>query len=150
MKEINQLINHFVWRKNKPTVSDLQMAQTIENGGVKLTAFEPFTKALKLSWIKRIFTVGPWQTLFYHGANLNKHVPIWELDPKSIAALSKKINNPFWKEVLNIWSKTIENKWVCDLNNVLGTPIWYTFFNKNRNVLAYENALFRKGVHVYA
>ena len=99
-----------------------------------------------MTWLKKIYnSEGIWQDLFYHNANINKCLPIWELDPKSIMALTVKISNPFWREVVHIWSKIASTKWKMELECVLNTPIWYSFFNTNKNILSYQDELIEKG-----
>ena len=146
MKEIKHAIKHFIWRQRTPAVSEIQMAQEIENGGIKLTALEPFIRAVKLSWIKRLYTTeGSWQTLFFQVININKTVPIWELDPRSLINMASKTINTFWKEMFQIWAKTIQYKWDNNIESIPRTPIWNYYTDNSNNLRLYQKRFSERG-----
>ena len=63
MKEVNQLIFNFLW-KGKDKVTRLSTINTNEEGGLKMTDLDSMIKALRLSWLKRVFSSnkGAWKT----------------------------------------------------------------------------------------
>ena len=54
IKEINNLIQNFIWDGSTSKISQRTLIQQIDKGGLKLCHFETKVKALKLTWIKRL------------------------------------------------------------------------------------------------
>ncbi len=50
--EINNIIKHFIWKTSK--IAQSTLIQSIEHGDLNLCHFETKSKALKLSWVKRL------------------------------------------------------------------------------------------------
>ncbi len=74
--EINNIILHFIWEGKTSKIAQSTLIQSIEHGGLKLCHFETKSKALKLSWVKRLInpTHANWKILpksFYNCNNLN-------------------------------------------------------------------------------
>ncbi len=52
--EINNIIQHFIWDGKTFNIAQSTVNQSIEHGGLKHCHFETKSKALKLSWVKRL------------------------------------------------------------------------------------------------
>ena len=55
IKEVNQLIFNFLW-KGKDKVTRLSTINIYEEGGLKIMDLDSMIKALRLSWLKRVFS----------------------------------------------------------------------------------------------
>ena len=74
-KEIDEIIQDFLWNSKSSKISKITLSQTISKGGLKLSNFQIKTKALQLSWVKRLTnnTKSSWKELpkyFYSCNNL--------------------------------------------------------------------------------
>ncbi len=54
IKEVDTIIQNFIWEGKTAQISKNTLIQTIENGGLKLCDFKTKVKSLKLSWVKRL------------------------------------------------------------------------------------------------
>ena len=125
LTRLKQLITCYLWQNGKAKVSAWQLAQKIENGGLKMTHLETYIQTLRLSWIKRLTSARDgWQNLFYTNLNIESNEHIWELDRISLTKLEKQISNPFWKSVIMSWKKIVEIKSEDDSTEILKTPLF--------------------------
>ncbi len=125
-------------------ISNKNLSKDIAHGGLKLTDLVVQAKALKLTWIQRLYTTeGRWQDLYKIIFNESELQQIWELDTKSLIHLSKKIKNKFWGDILQQWAQYI-NK-INPTENVLQYPIWNSFFINNPNLAKIKNVLIING-----
>ena len=71
--------------KKNTKIATLQLAQEIENGGIKLPHISTLVKALRVTWVKRIVeTSGAWQDLAKTELGEVHTEVIWNLDHKSL------------------------------------------------------------------
>ena len=63
IKEVNKLIFNFLW-KSKDKVTRLSTINTYKEGGLKMMDLDSMIKALRLIWLKRVFSSnkGAWKT----------------------------------------------------------------------------------------
>ena len=54
IKRVEKELFGFVWRKKPDKIKRKIMYNTYEHGGLKMTDYESFCNALKISWIKRL------------------------------------------------------------------------------------------------
>ena len=85
---------------------------------------EAFSYALKATWIRRLITDNcKWQDYILKDVNLEK---LTAVDTKYAEEIMKKIDNPFWKDVLTGFIKTNKNtKLEEGSSHILKTPIFY-------------------------
>ena len=141
-QKINNLFKMFIWNRGRVMVSLDQMSHSIENGGLKMTKLDIIAKALKINWVKRMYLkTGNWHLLVADILNENSHDQIWELDHISLVDYSKRLTNPFWKDVLYSWSRYVR----CINEEVpyYRRPIWHSYFIKNPNFKMIKNSLVR-------
>ncbi len=78
IKEINTIVQNCIWDNSTSKISFKTLIQQIENGSLKLCHFETKVKALKLSWVKRLYSENnsTWKILpkiFFHCQNLDTY-----------------------------------------------------------------------------
>jgi len=61
IKQMEKMVFKFLW-KGPDKVTRLSVINTLDKGGLNLTDFESYIKALRLSWIPRLLDEreGPW------------------------------------------------------------------------------------------
>ena len=140
------MISSYLWKNGNAKVSAHQLAQKIENGGLKMTHIETYLQTVALNWVKR-FSISKhgWQNLFYTILNIKNNEPVWELDAKSLNLLAKNIQNPFWKSIIISWKHIVEIKAQNDHIEILKTPLWNTFFVQNCNLKALKQRFIQNG-----
>ena len=57
IKQVEREFLGFIWKKKPDRIKRNILYNTIENGGLKMTDYESFCHALKISWIKRLIMV---------------------------------------------------------------------------------------------
>ena len=127
IKEINKLFFNFLWNDKGDKIKHLVMINDYPNRGLKMIDVVSFNKSLKASWIKKHLdseNSSTWKTIFnlergkYGGnaffkGNLNK---------KDIDKLS--IDDPFVKEIIEIWSDTFFEGKIVSKDHLLSLPLW--------------------------
>ncbi len=76
LKEINDIIQNFIWEGKTTKIAQKTLTNNIDNGGLKLCYFPFKVDSLKPSWIKRLCndTYANWKILtkfFYDCDDLN-------------------------------------------------------------------------------
>ena len=57
LKELETLFFSFIWDEKGDKIARKIIINDIENGGFKMTDIRSFAKALKISWIKKVWDV---------------------------------------------------------------------------------------------
>ena len=68
LKELETLFFSFIWGEKGDKIARKTIIKDIEDGGLKMTNIGSFTKALKISWIKKVWDVNyqaDWKRLLY-------------------------------------------------------------------------------------
>ena len=93
----------FLWAGKPDRIKRTTMYNTVDKGGLKIPNIDIFSKALKISWIKRLFSgeAGTWTSLFATATEDFGGNYIWLCTDKSPQFLKKL--NPFWQDVYKSW-----------------------------------------------
>ena len=119
-------IRTFLWNGKRAKISLKQLGITILKGGLALTLFDILCKSIKVSWKRRLVsTDGGWQQRLQYTI-CNEKDCIWELDNKSLCAMSERTGNMFWKEVISSWKEFVCQYEESDIS-VLCYPILNTW-----------------------
>ena len=116
----------FIWDDKPDKVNRHQICKDYLDGALKMLDLEKFIKSLKLTWIKHLVRdlESPWANLINSQLNLSKKLfsfgPAW--------CEKSKIDNPFWKDVLNAWLYISQECPVEEDLDILHSPLW---FNKS-------------------
>jgi hypothetical protein len=120
VKEIENMFFLFIWNKPRGKVKRQTLKRDIKEGGLNMLDINTYIKSLKLSWIKRyIFGTGNWKYF------LSKYLKNNFLSTGTCHLHRLKIDNPFWKCVINSWillDKTLQPESIDDIFN---QPIWH-------------------------
>ena len=126
VKSISDIMYKFIWDDKPDKVNRHQICKDYLHGGLKMLDLEKFIKSLKLTWIKHLVRdlESPWANLINSQLNFSKKLfsfgPAW--------CEKSKIDNPFWKDVLNAWLYISQECPVEEDLDILHSPLW---FNKS-------------------
>ena len=141
---LEKLFKNFIWNHGKVRISNKQLQQPVEKGGVKLTNTKKLIDSLKISWLKRLLKdQGSWQELFKE-VIAQDYRQIWELDLTSLKELAKRQTNKFWKEVLESWYRF---RSLNDPSEYLWYPIWNSSFLKAEGIKHNKKSLQENGLN---
>lgn len=138
IKELETMLFHFIWNK-QDRISRNQMVQDYKHGGCRMVHISSYIKALKITWIRRLFTqYASWQELLYNLSNTSLlRMSIFGDD--YYYKLARRTDNTFWKEVLNNFAE-LQNKLYCTNKMISQIPIWYNSKIKVQNsTIFYKN-----------
>ena len=150
MDELHSLFVNFVWNNKRPKVKMNTLVQDIGQGGLKMLHVESFSKAMKLSWVNRMYNTTDsniWKHLALQTIQEQHLSSIFESSDLHIKLVCSKINNLFWKEVLVNWGQYKDN--IIKVPDSILVPnqcIWDYKFIKNHNLLIRRNYYMSKGL----
>ena len=95
------MIFSFLWN-GKDKVMRLSSINSYENGGIKMTDIESLVKAVRLAWLKRVFSdnESTWKFYLFH---LLRNVGGLLLFKCNYAMNDLSINSVFYRELLECW-----------------------------------------------
>ena len=156
IKEINNIIQNFLWKGKTAKISQKTLIMNIEKGGLKLCHFETKVQSLLLSWVKRLTAISnvKWTALpkrFYNCQNLltyfnanhtfinSKPIPIFYIKIHEIymkyfkqepITLIDILNESLWLNNRITANKTVLHKKNWELNNIITVRNMYNDFGK--------------------
>ena len=142
-KQLETIIFNFIWNGKKDKIKRKIIINELEEGGLNMTHLMSFCNSLKLIWIKKLLDIeiiSSWKLLFLsitekHGINI-----IWLGNCYNKCNITKIIN-PFWNEILKIWSKLPRSD-PQTIEDILSEPIWY-----NEKIITNNIPLFKRSLH---
>ena len=144
INEIENKFQNFVWNNKSARIKYTFASKPYEEGGLSLPDLHSLVKSLKLTWVKRSYTLdGSWQTLF--SSSLDHPDRIWSLDPVSLKSLARKQNNGFWRDVLNAWSEYVSNTAILNLTTIKRYCIWNSHYINSTNLIKRKSIMVRSG-----
>ena len=101
IKEVNQLIFNFLW---KGKVTRLSTINIYEEGGLKGRDLDSVIKALRLSWLKRVFSSnnGAWKTYLWY---ILKDYGGFLLFSCNYNIKDLSMTSQFYRELIHWWSE---------------------------------------------
>ena len=110
LKSINVSFYKFIWKGKPDKISRKQIVCNYENGGLKMIDVGHFSRALKLSWIRRIILDSCEEVSHLMYAFLKPIATLeWGKGDIYFTKLSLMVQNSFWKEMFIIVSSFIRN-----------------------------------------
>jgi len=125
ISDINSKFYHFIWGGKTDRISRNQMALASNRGGTSMVQFESFAKALKITWIRRLFMYDNNNKVY----NLFKvNIPNCNFDYSSHCYWKNIIDNchnMFWKNVISAWMDLTLLIAPKNREQVLSSSIWH-------------------------
>ena len=146
LKEINTILYKFLWDNKPDKIKRINSTLPYSKGGINMINIENFIAALKITWIRRLFssTMTPTKTLFESLISpINK---IHTLGSQYIQSKLNNIKNKFWYDTLSSWVKLCSQLKPRNYQELCSNPIWY-------NPLVSDDPLFlpylyKKGINI--
>ena len=125
LKSINVSFFKFIWKGKPDKISRKQVVCKYENGGLKMVDVRHFSRALKLTWIRRILSNSCEEVSHLMYAFLRPLITLeWGKGDIYFTKLSSMVKNSFWKEIFIILASFIRHV-QCTSLFWPATPIWY-------------------------
>ena len=123
IKELEKMFYKFLWNSGPDRIKRRIIIKNIEYAGLRMVELRSFIKASKVSWLRRILQqsdTGGWKEL----ASIN-FSEIFSFGGVCAAKLSSNLQNPFWKDLMQVWSEFCEAVPVENIKQILICPIWH-------------------------
>ena len=140
ISRINQLIYAFIWNNKSNKIKGNIMINTFEHGGLNISHFSTFCKALKVSWVKRYtdekIKVSQWTQLINHrlksiGGQFAFRCRMHVNEIKNL-----KIKSKFWRDVLVCWCEYVYTEEI-NIDNIGKQILWLNSNIKVGNKILY-------------
>ena len=125
LKYLNKLLYSFIWSGGPDKIKRVTINSKYMQGGLKMTNLCNFEKALKVSWVRKLYTHQnlQWFRLLYAlYNNIDKVLVFGDL---WCSQFLKKISNPFWQNILFEWSDLCKRQEITNNTDLLQSCIWY-------------------------
>ena len=147
VKELNTIIQNFIWDGKKPKIPLQILQANIEQGGMKLINFEVKDDSLKINWVHLLTTDSFLAVLAYQALNEKIGVEIFQCNISEVD-IKMEFKETFWRDVLCAWSKvnyqTVEE--IVDPSDIGAQPIWCNSCIRIENKMIFNEHLYRKGL----
>ena len=138
LTKLNTQLYKFIWNNKPDKISRKIIIRDIPEGGLRMCHIPSFVKSLKIMWLKSLLNCNyesDWKSLINVILPSLSEKNFWSLNQKSLHSFSSKINNPFWKDVINAWGDYIGDP--LELMEFLHQPLWNNNFIKIANKPVY-------------
>ena len=146
LKDINNLLYQFLWDGKRDKIKRAEMINDYATGGLKMLDIQTFNRALKAKWIQKYLdsrNKGKWKLfLDFFLAKYNANLLITgNLNVADAASL--EIDDPFTKELIEIWSRLNFKRQPSDFSSI---PIWYNSLVRIDNKPIYYKSWYKAGI----
>ena len=122
-----QLLSCSTWNK-KAKKKRAKVIQNYSNGGLGMIDLQAFIKSMKISWLRRLLTANTtWQKMII--SELPDIQDVLSYGSKKLLKVSARINNPFWKNVLQAYA-AFSSAFKPDVPQILSETVWYSDYTK--------------------
>ena len=128
MKELERLLFSFLWGNKRDPVKRSKVIQNFAAGGLEMIDIQAFVKSLKLSWLKRL-TASSATWVKVASKDLPDITTMLQFGSKKIRRECEKVNNVFWKDVLEAFADFSQN-YETDAPLILTENLWFNDFAK--------------------
>ena len=147
LKYLNNLWYQFLWDGKRDKIKLVEMINDYATGGLKMLDIQILNRALKAKWIQKYLDSSnkeKWKLLLdFFLAKYDANLLITgNLNINDAASL--EIDDPFTKELAQIWSCLNFKKQPSDFSNI---PIWYNSFVRIDNKPIYYKNWHKAGIN---
>jgi exonuclease III len=144
IKQLNDAFLNFIW-DGQSRINFHTLCKEYKDGGLKMVNVENFIKAMKLTWLKRVFVSnGKWLHIAKSYIDFDKLVHCGKHYSEK---LENEILNPFWKDVLQCFIQ-FQDKLDFIPANVYYYPVFYNDSIKIGNKSIYFDSWYKAGIHL--
>ena len=146
-EEVNKIIFSFIWKYKQPKIKKSTILKCKEEGGLNMTDFTVFDKALKICWVKRLCATAdaPWKAIPNYLLSDVGGTLIFQCNYKTNCLVLNKSLPKFYKDVIAYWQELVQNV-PKTKNDVINQIIWNNQFIKINNVSVFYKNWYQNGV----
>ena len=125
LNDINTKLFNFLWDGKPDKIKRNQTFLNHYDGGLKMINIHNFIKALKITWIRRLYRNpnAPFAKLFTSTiTNINN---LFILGPNFVKDISHKIKNIFWYQTLTAWTELNNKLTISESTDIYNTLLWH-------------------------
>ena len=128
LKQLERIFFSFLWHGGRDPIKRAKTIQSYAAGGLQMIDVKAFVQSLKLTWLKRLReSKAPWVILAENELPCVENIP--QFGSKKLLRVRSKINNPFWQDVLEAYSRfSIDFK--PDDIGILNESLWFSDHSK--------------------
>ena len=140
-EEVNKIIHDYIWKYKNPKIKKTTLMKRKEEGGLNMTDFTLFDKAIKLCWVKRLCSAehSPWKII---PLSLLSNVGGFLLFRCNYDVKLLKLRDllpTFYKNIIAYWQE-LNTHVPNNKEEVLNQTIWNNRFIKiNKTSVFYQN-----------
>ena len=150
IKEINVMFYNFLWNDKSDKIKRKVMINDYSEGGLKMIDIVSFNRSLKATWIKRYLdkeNCGSWKSFFdleleKYGGEVTLTGDLYIKDSRNVI----KVSDPFFKEILEIWSEVNYEEMIISDYHFRTSPLWYNSLERVENRPVFLKEWFLKGI----
>ena len=145
IKDLNNLLYKFLWNNKPDKINRETVCSDYFEGGLKMVNIFNFERALKLSWIRKLYTMAekPWYYLFF--STYDNFAKFFKLGVGWTKFLLKAGKNKFWQQVFENWITLNSFHKVQTNTDIMESIIWYNTDIFKTDI--YYPHWFKKGIH---
>ena len=145
-KRVQTAIFDFIWDSKPPKVRNQTMITEIRDGGLKILDFQSQMKALKLTWVKRLYNnnSAKWKLLF------QSYIPfinITDLFHTRCSNFPENLQIPtFYKEIISAWNEVRKLCLPNTTSDIQKESLWFNDFIKINQKSVFFSKWYRAGI----
>ena len=124
LKELESIFFAFLWGSKRDPIKRSKAVQNFSEGGLNMIDLQAFVRSLKLSWLKRLVASNAVWAKLVDNEILNVDA-ILHYGSKKIETCCRKINNPFWKDVLEAFGRFSQD-YNPGMPHTLTESLWFS------------------------
>ena len=143
LQELTNLFYSFLWDNKADKINRKQICCNYNDGGLKMVNIKAYIISQKLSWIPRLINNN--NALWIQYLRIFLKIPyLFSTGSQWSNIQSKRIKNPFWRDVVGCWSSFIDRSVSFTKNAEMTLPIWDNYFLRITYVFpsGYQRELF--------
>ena len=126
IKKLNTIFYTFLWNSGPDRIKRINIVKDLKVGGLRMINIDYFIKALKVSWLRRVIQNS--HDTSWYSLSMIDFQKIFSFGKGYATRVASNLNNPFWKELLQIWAHFCSCIKVESIFQILNSPLW---FNNN-------------------
>ena len=137
IKSLDNELFSFLWNGKQSKIKKSVVCKSYLDGGLKMIDVKSFLSSMKVSWIRKLTYDSNWKSFT---KNMFPDLDVLEYyGVEYVNIAMKRINNPFWKDVLNHYRKLSLKCKPTDIHEFMSECIHY-----NANILRERRTIFVK------
>ena len=122
-KQLEKLVYKYLWNTGPDRIKRVIIIKNIKACGLRIINIPYFIKALKVSWLRRVIT-NPHYFAWHSLSNIN-FKNVYSFGQWYAEHLKTFVYNPFWKDILQVWTLFSDKLNIENIAQVLDAPLWY-------------------------